>query len=244
MRPIRRGASPFSADLDKYEDAKPDLVTRIGRHCSYCERPISTVLAVEHIQPKNLPAYKHLSGRWENFLLACVNCNSCKKNTDIVIADVLLPDRDNTSAAFNYSADGNVTPAPHLSAGVKGMASKTLEVTGLDKKKCATQDENGKQVALDRVSQRMEAWAIAEVGRTDVLADPTNSSLRRALIALAIATGFFSIWMTIFVAEPDIRNLLIDAFPGTRESGCFDSNTTQPVSPAPNPDQLSQGGKI
>jgi len=49
------------------------------------------------------------------------------------------------------------------------------------------------------------------------LADPTNSSLRRALIALAIATGFFSIWMTIFVAEPDIRNLLIDAFPGTRK---------------------------
>jgi uncharacterized protein (TIGR02646 family) len=244
MRPIRRGVSPFPADLDNYEDAKPNLAARIGRYCSYCERPVNTVLAVEHIQPKNLEAYKHLIGRWENFLLACVNCNSCKKDGDIVLANVLLPDRDNTFAAFSYSADGSVTPAPHLGAGIEGKASKTLEVTGLDKKICTTQDENGKQVALDRVSQRMEAWAIAEEGRTDVLTDPANVAIRRSLINLAIATGFFSIWMTVLAAEPDIRNCLIDAFPGTRGSGCFDQITTQPVSPAPNPDQLIQGGKI
>jgi uncharacterized protein (TIGR02646 family) len=243
MRPVRRAASPFPTDLDNYEDAKPSLVARLGRYCSYCERPIHTVLAVEHIQPKDLEAYRNLIGRWENFLLACVNCNSCKKTKDIVLANVLLPDRDNTFAAFSYSADGSVIPAPDLGLGIKGKASKVLEVTGLDKKICMTQDENGKQVALDRVSQRMEAWAIAEVGRTDVLADPTNLAMRRFLIKLATATGFFSIWMTVFAAEPDIRNCLIDAFPGTRESGCFDE-TTQPVSPALNPDQLSQGGKI
>jgi hypothetical protein len=117
-------------------------------------------------------------------------------------------------------------------------------MTGLDKKISMTQDENGKQVALDRVSQRMEAWAIAEEGRTDALANPANVEMRRCLINLAIATGFFSIWMTVFAAEPDMRNCLIDAFPGTRGSGCFDQITTQPVSPAPNPDQLMQGGKI
>lgn len=244
MRPVQRAASPFPTDLDKYEDAKPILVARLGPYCSYCERPIHTVLAVEHIQPKDLPAYQNLIGRWENFLLACVNCNSCKKTKDIVLANVLLPDRDNTFAAFCYSPDGSLIPVPDLGLGIKGKASKILEVTGLDKKICMTQDENGKQVALDRVSQRMQAWAKAEESRNDVLADPTNLALRRAVINLATATGFFSVWMTVFAEEPDIRNCLIDAFPGTRGSGCFDQTTAQPVSPAPNPDGLSQGGKI
>jgi uncharacterized protein (TIGR02646 family) len=244
MRPFRRGASPFATDLDNFEDAKPHLVARMGRYCSYCERPIHTMLAVEHIQPKTLTAYRHLIGRWENFLLACVNCNSCKADKNIVLADVLLPDRDNTFAAFCYSADGTVMPVPHLGAGVKRMAALILAVAGLDKKICMTQDENGKQIALDRVSQRMEAWAIAEEGRTDIAANPTSVALRRSVINLAVATGFFSIWMTVFALDFEMRNCLIDAFIGTRGSGCFDQITTQPVSPAPNPDQLSQGGKI
>jgi uncharacterized protein (TIGR02646 family) len=134
MRPVQRGTSPFSADLDDYVDARPHLVSRIGRYCSFCERPINTMLAVEHIQPKNLPAYRGLIGRWENFLLACVNCNSCKKDRDVVLENVLLPDRDNTFAAFIYSADGRVLPASHLSTSVTGMASTILAVTGLDKK--------------------------------------------------------------------------------------------------------------
>lgn len=244
MRPVRRGASPFSTVLGDYEEAKPHLVARMGRYCSYCERPIHTMLAVEHIQPKSVPAYRNLIGSWENFLLACANCNSCKKDRNVVLANLLLPDRDNTFAAFCYSADGNVIPAPHLSATVAPMASKTLEVTGLDKKIHTTQDENGKQVALDRISQRMEAWATAEESRTDIVADPSNGTVRRCVIKLAEAIGFFSIWMTVFAADSEMRNRLIDAFAGTRGSGCFDQLTTQPVSPAPNPDQLSQGGKI
>jgi hypothetical protein len=127
---------------------------------------------------------------------------------------------------------------------IKGMAFKILSVTGLDKRICTTEDENGKLVALDRVSQRMQAWAIAEESRTDILANPTIPALRRAVIRTAIENGFFSIWMTVFAADVDMRNCLIDAFAGTRGSGCFDQIMTQPVSPAPNPDQLSRGGKI
>ncbi len=63
MRPIRRGASPRPGDFANYRDALPDLVSRLGRYCSYCERLIPVQLAVEHIQPKGLPAYQALIGR-------------------------------------------------------------------------------------------------------------------------------------------------------------------------------------
>lgn len=244
MRPIQRGAAPGLADFDDYRDAKPHLVGRIGLYCCYCERYIPTGLAVEHIQPKSLPAYSNLVGRWDNFLLACVNCNSCKIDEDIDLANTLLPDRDNTFAAFSYLEDGSVAPASHLTSATRAMAARILSATGLDKRICATLDENGKLLAIDRVSQRMQAWAEAEESRADILANPRNDAVRRSAIRLAVARGYFSIWMTVFTAEPEMRNKLIDAFAGTRGSECFDPITTQPVSPAPNPDRLSHGGKV
>ena len=66
MRVIDRGMSPLAADYENYRDAFPELVARLGFYCSYCERRIPTNLAVEHIQPKDHPTYKHLVGRWEN----------------------------------------------------------------------------------------------------------------------------------------------------------------------------------
>ena len=244
MRPIQRGPSPYPVDLENYKDAKPHLVARMGPYCSYCERRVNTMLAVEHIQPKDLPAYRNLIGCWGNFLLACFNCNSCKTDNDVVLADVLLPDRDNTFLAFSYLPDGSVIPAPDLSESEKRMAAKSLEVTGLDKKASAIRDENGKEVALDRVSQRMQAWLNAEASLADFQTGPGNAALRSQIVRNATATGFFSIWMTVFASEVDMRNRLIDAFEGTRRSGCFDPITTLPVSPAPNPDRLGQGGKI
>jgi hypothetical protein len=40
-----------------------------------------------------------------------------------------------------------------------------------------------------------------------------------------------------------MRHRLIDAFPGTRESGCFDPQNSDLIQPAPNPDHLPHGGK-
>ena len=67
--------------------------------------------------------------------------------------------------------------------------------------------------------------------------------LAEALVRLALATGFFSVWMEVFRDNPAIRNRLIDAFPGTRDSGCFDLQSSDLVQPAPNPDNLPDGGK-
>lgn len=244
MRPVRRGPSPITVDFSPYSKAQPDLISRLGPYCSYCERRVATQLAVEHIQPKGLTAYHDLVGRWDNFLLGCVNCNSTKKDKDVVLADVLLPDRDNTFTAFTYRPDGTVVPsAACVALGLSQKAQDTLALTGLDKGISVAVDENGKQVAIDRMSQRMEVWAVAEEAKSDVDADPGNDAVRRGAVRTAKGYGFFSIWMTIFLDDVDMRNRLIDAFKGTRGSGCFDPVTTMAISPAPNPDHLPHGGK-
>lgn len=244
MRPVRRDASPRTTDFQDYKKAKPFLISRLGNYCSYCERPIVTMLAVEHIQPKADNRYPALIGRWENFLLACTNCNSTKLDKDVILLEVLLPDRDNTFAAFSYSADGKVEARSGMSPVVIIMAERTLGLVGLNKPISEEIDENGKMVAIDRVSQRMEAWMIAEDSKNDVGEDPASQAIRRCVIRTAVSTGFFSIWMKVFDGDVDIQRRLVNAFPGTESSACFESITLQPVSPAPNPDNLDSGGKI
>lgn len=245
MRPIYRGKSPQTGEFQPYDNAKSYLLSRFGSYCSYCERRIATGLAVEHIQPKGLPAYKHLEGSWNNFLLACINCNSTKKDKDIIFSDVLFPDRDNTFIAFEYTLDGKVTPsAAAKDKGVSKLAQYTLSLTGLDKPVSVITDENGKEIAVDRVSQRLDVLLVAQESKLDVDTDTNNEIVKQCVIRTALGYGFFSIWMTVFRDDLDMRNRLIDAFPGTRESGCFDPVSTLPISPHPNADNLTSGSKI
>ena len=245
MRPIRRGASPQAEDFDPYATAQPYLVSRLGMYCSYCERRICTNLAVEHIQPKVLAEFAHLEGTWTNYLLACVNCNSTKSAKPVNLHDTLLPDRDNTFVAFSYLKDGSVVPSAAVDErGMRAMAEATLALTGLDRANRGILDENDKEVALDRASQRREAWLVALANRDEIEAGPHLIPLRDAAVRVALATGFFSIWMTVFADDFDMRQRLIVAFSGTQASQCFDAITAQPVSPAPNPDRLVGGGKL
>mgnify|MGYP006290641343 FL=1 len=244
MRPIRRNTSPQNNDFDDYTEAKPFLISRLGSYCSYCERRIATQLAVEHIQPKGLSQYAHLIGRWSNFLLACVNCNSTKKNKDVVLSRVLLPDRDNTFYAYIYSPDGKIETRNDLSPDVRMAAENTLRMVGLDKSSSQIHDENGKMVAIDRYAQRMEVFLVAQSAKSDIASNVGNDAVRRGAIRTAMGYGFFSIWMTVFANDLDMQKSLVDAFNGTAASGCFDSNTMKPISPAPNPDGLAHGGKI
>lgn len=246
MRPVRRGASPQAGDFDDYRDAKRPLVARLGGYCSYCERKIVTQLAVEHIQPKGLPRYAHLIGRWDNLLLACVNCNATKADKDVVPEEVLLPDRDNTYAAYVYAEDGSIEVAGGQSDEVSAMAERTLALVGLDKPISTVIDENGKQIAIDRVGQRKQAWLLAQEAKRDVVATsmtPQREVVRRWVVKNAESSGFFSIWMTVFDDDLDMRQRLVGAFAGTAASGCFDPATLRPISPAPNPDALRGGGK-
>jgi len=241
MRAIHRGASPRLNDYDEYRDSFTELSARLGMYCSYCERRIATQLAVEHIQPKALLKYRYLQGKWENFLLGCVNCNSTKGKKDVVLSEVLLPDRDNTSAAYKYTPDGRIEIADTLTAPQQAMAGATLKLTGLDKRISEVYDSAGELVAIDRVAQRMETWLIAESSKDDLQANPSNG-FRRQIVRTARAQGFFSIWMTVFGDDLVLRRMLIEEFPGTA-GDCFDPNTTQPIIPRP-PNTLANGCKV
>lgn len=255
VRPIRRGKSP-QKNFAKYQDAKPYLVSRLGAYCSYCERPVSTNLAVEHIQPKKGDYGKpNLAKTWKNFLLACVNCNSIKGAKQVLFTDLFFPDRDNTSISFIYTADGKISVSSSLPVHLTKVAENTLALTGLDRKNVDERDEKGTLVALNRVSQRKEAWLMAKRTQKRILGKPYDNDLREGAIDVAIYVGYFSVWMTVFADDIDMRKRLIKAFDhagtgnypgeyGTESSGCFDPVTTEPISPAPNPDNLDDGGKI
>jgi uncharacterized protein (TIGR02646 family) len=230
----------LAVDYGDYRDAFVDLVGRLGSYCTYCERRIPTNLAVEHIQPKKLPEYEHLKGRWENFLLGCVNCNSTKGKKDVVLSLVLLPDRDNTAAAYIYTQDGRMEVEPGLTPVQRAMAVATLVLTGLEKGSDDDRDSNGELVALDRVAQRMECWLTAQESKADLLANP-SLDVRRLIVKLAMAEGNFSIWMAVFHDDPAQRLLFIEHFPGTA-TDCYHADTSV-VTPRP-PNGLPDGGKL
>jgi uncharacterized protein (TIGR02646 family) len=240
MRPIQRGQSPIEGDFENYRDSFPYLISRLGSYCSFCERRIATNLAVEHIQPKADGLYPELKGRWDNFLLGCVNCNSTKGDTDVRLNRYYLPDRDNTFFAFTYLPDGSVQPRAGLTNAKKQTAQRTLELTGLDKARSVVTDEHGNEVAVDRAGQRMETWLAAEMSKQD-LAESPSEAFRRQVVRTAVEAGYFSVWMAVFEDDAAMRRLLIEGFTGTA-ADCFDQDTL-PVSPRPN-NGLDSAGKI
>ncbi|HWB05435.1 MAG TPA: HNH endonuclease [Verrucomicrobiales bacterium] len=240
MRPINRGLSPIEGDFDNYRDAFPELMARLGPYCSYCERRMPTNLAVEHIQPKDGARYPELIGRWDNYVLGCVNCNGTKGDKDVLLEHTFLADRDNTFFVFQYLPDGTVSPRQGLPPEDDARARATLALPGLDKPINEVYDQNGRLVAIDRVGQRMEVWLLAEESRTDLGLNPSES-LRRQICRTALASGFFSIWMTVFSGYPAMRRMFIEEFRGTSPE-CFDEGT-EPVSPRPG-NGLAHAGKI
>jgi hypothetical protein len=125
---------------------------------------------------------------------------------------------------------------------VKQIARATLTLVGLDRRSQEIADANGRLIAIGRVKQRKSVRLVAKRAKELLSSNPAAEVLD-AVILLAQATGFFSIWMEVFRDNPAIRNCLIDAFPGTRDSGCFDPQNSGLVQPAPNPDQLPHGAK-
>jgi uncharacterized protein (TIGR02646 family) len=220
MRPVERGDIPKNrltnsdVKFPVYDQAKPYLTTNIGEYCSYCERRVNNLLAVEHIQPKNIRSDLELA--WDNFLLACVNCNSIKGHAKVSLGDYYWPDRDNTVRAFTYFATGIVGVNVTLTPEQKEKAKRTIELTGLDR----TPAHPNYSYRDNRWQERKEIWEIA----VDSLADLENNNteeLRKRIVALAIRSGCFSIWMSVFQDDADMLNRFIAAFPGTCKD-CFD----------------------
>ncbi|MDR2115689.1 MAG: HNH endonuclease [Planctomycetaceae bacterium] len=210
MRPVNRGQQPEKLVITKYQDALPDLSERFGRYCSYCEMQLSASLAVEHIMPKS--KHPDLELKWENYLLSCVHCNSIKGNKDINVSDYFFPDRDNTFAIFDYSQKG-IAVSNSLNPQDSEKAQKTLQLTGLDRL-----NENEKRF-IDFTMK----WNIALRSRKRLNNNLSNVDIIESTIDLAKESGHFSIWMTVFADNPDMKRRFIEAFPGT-ETRWFDEN--------------------
>lgn len=216
MRPIDKGDAPQT--YTNYRDAFPDLVDRLGTYCSYCERRIETNLAVEHVQPKSLNPTLKLE--WSNFLLACVNCNSAKGNQEVTLTRYLWPDHDNTFLSFSYHQGGFVKLKENLTESQQTKAQALLDLVNLHHHPASGYPNTTK--ADQRWKSREEAYQSAELARTNY-EQLQSESAKELVLEVAKWSGFFSVWMTVFVDYPEVRKGLIEIFLGTATT-CFDEN--------------------
>jgi len=218
MRPVHKGDSPYLT-INHYSEAQEFLLERLGYYCSYCELPIKHVPHVEHVE------CKHRGGsetNWNNLLLACSHCNS-SKSTKIGLGErdtCIWPDEHNTFLAFKY-----VGALPEINeeylrtqeAGLLSKAERLYEILDLG----YYPGISGREPKKDRRYKfRNEALGIAEeslITWNEVNNTEYCEQVKRSVITLAKAIGFFTIWMKVFNNEPQIETILIDEFPGTEK---------------------------
>jgi len=232
MRPIIRGDIPKDKSgkpkvFQRYQEARFDLTIRLGQYCSYCEIFVPAALEVEHIQPKKgRYARPDLKLAWVNFLLACKNCNATKsdKRVDDQLQEHYWPQQDNTFRAFKYLAGGIVIVNPELSNAEKERAQRTIELTGLDKMPILEIKASDWRWQNRRVTWDKAQRALRHLQRHD------TPQMREQIVDTAMASGFWSVWMTVFERDSDMLRRFIQIFPRTCRS-CFDEHSK----PVPRP---------
>jgi hypothetical protein len=212
MRAVEKGVAPRI--YTKYQDAQPDLIHRIGGYCSYCEMPILNMPAVEHV-------IALINGGaaldWENFLLACWYCNGSanKWHRNPSRLGYLWPDRDNTHLAFVYTQHiPIVAVSPNLSnAHSINAARATIDLVGIDKYPSAGFGKEPTKKDL-RWMYRLEAWQMAQQSLRNWQQKPIPAMAHQIGLT-AKATGFYSVWKTVFQAEPTVLLEIEPHFKGT-----------------------------
>ena len=237
MRPVDRGREPSRGSsgtpiiYKRYKSYFRYLESRIGYYCSYCERRIETMLAIDHIAPKVL--HNGLILDWYNFLLACVNCNSTKNAQPTVGISYYFPHEVNTAYAFCYE-ESLVFANPKLSQSDQIIINATIGLVGLDQGPRITPTDSD-----SRGDRRQEVWDIAQSRKAALAKCPTDE-MRDTIADLARAEGHFSIWRTVFADDSTILSRLLTQansyghplFPGTHPK-CFaaDGTTIQDLHP-------------
>jgi hypothetical protein len=214
VRPVERGDDPggYAEPVLAYRP----LVQRIGRYCSYCESPIKNG-QVEHVLPRN--GYGTLTMTWSNLLLACLNCNATKQDWPTVANGArnaaFWPDTDNTARAYEYRP--HLPPrAASLTEAERQLATALLTETGVDRHP----DHPRWSEKDDRWDLRDEAWNKA-LGCWSDLQSEDSPIHRKRIAEQAASTGFWSVWRTVFQADPEMLSRFNLAFTGTASS-CFD----------------------
>lgn len=220
MRPIDKGND--LGEIKPYENAQQSLTERLGEYCSYCERWIASGIHVEHKKPKH--DYPKDEFQWNNFLLACGNCNSGKGHGKLNLDDYLWPDIDNTYRAFTYDSEGRVLVNTSYTESLNQKIEKTWKILGLNKHPDSAIPGQQMPTSKDkRWLHRQQAWQNAEK-RKNQLAEYDTSDRRNEIVEMALQRGFWSVWMTVFEDDVDMRRRLLSAFPGTAND-CFDQDT-------------------
>ena len=219
MRPIDRGPAPrvYSA----YGDALPDLWARLGRFCSYCGRHVASGLAVEHKRPRGRYPKEELV--WANFLLGCLNCNSCKGHPRVKLRGYLWPDIDNTMRAFEYSHDGRVRASRTIPRTLRRKANRTIRLVGLDKHPGSHFEPTDRDL---RWNDRRAEWGKAYQCRDDLRTHDTTA--QRDLVVTLASRGIFEVWWTVFLGDTDMRHRLMAAFVGTCANSFDEHGNLQP----------------
>ena len=163
MRPIiKQNPTDEQGNLvrfSKYADAKPFLVNQLGDYCSFCEKHNTrSALHVEHIYPKSKAEYAHLENEWNNFLLACVNCNSVKQTKDVAQLNPYMPHSDNLMYYIEILEGGLIQVSENISQEEKKRATAFVNLIGLDR------EENHLTYSKldDRWQYRYETYNIAQ----------------------------------------------------------------------------------
>lgn len=215
MRPVERGKPPRK--YKNYEDAKPDLIDRLGPYCSYCERSKDPQdLHVEHIYPKAKTAHPKRERSWRNFLLACSSCNTYKAKhlgdyrQSRLLRRFLWPHVDNTFSAFEYDNKGQVSPSSSVKGKPHKLAKATINMIGALRSPAVAKKYRELGISYDGASRREEAWGTATVALATYQANPAPDVLT-VIVKLCVLQGHFSIWMEVFNAHPAVRRAFCDA---------------------------------
>lgn len=208
MRPINKGSAPKT--YVKYEDARDDLIERIGMYCSYCEMIIKNMPAVEHVIPRNNGGPEL---EWENFLLSCIYCNSNKSDDNHGRVGFLWPDEDNTFKAFKYEKGKPITVNSKLSEEDKERAQNTINLLELNREPHTVGWNNHKDT---RYISRISAWGKAYESLKDWDEFPCEV-IANCIARTAISEGHFSIWMEVFKNHKPIMERFVNEFKGTEK---------------------------
>ncbi|HHQ4525240.1 TPA: HNH endonuclease [Aeromonas veronii] len=223
MRPITRGNCPqkqaedgenIDVTFTRYQDARGELIERLGEYCSFCEMQLDASLAVEHVKPKKPDGHDvNILEReldWENFLLACTNCNSTKGNEDVDLDEYVWPDKDNSFRALIYSEGGFVSAHPTVQP---EKAKNIIKLVGLDK--VPSSRVLNLHASDRRWLNRKEAWDMAKISKERYLRNIGNEDLIEQILDTVKSKGFWSVWMTVFHDVQDMRNRIIMSIQGT-----------------------------
>lgn len=104
---------------------------------------------------------------------------------------------------------------------IQRKAQNSIVLTGLDK---YPGNPSGRRLSRkdERWQDRRDAWQLAIRCRNRLVRND-NTDARDSLAEVALATGMFSIWWTVFSGDLDMKRRFREAFVGTAPD-CFDAN--------------------